>query len=1088
MDFLEEELEEILNIFREESEEHLQKINQCLLKLEANPKDSMVISELFREAHSLKGAARMIGLNDIQAVAHKIEDIFGLAKENTLKITPEIVDILCKSVDCIASIVEESIQTRGACHSVNVDKVLEQLEIIKESVNQATSKSEIKQNNLIKEEKIQEPVDDNLEKESIAKINSFYENASSLIPLIKEKIGDLKKFSMDVNTISEFYKLITDLDCQAQSINIYEIKEPVQDIKVKLDGVVKGSGILLGAEVDEIEESFNNFLGNLERTRPNFISGSNIPIIQLEDKDNNFSLPEKNEDIQEHQEFSENKKQENVEKIQDINPQVPENDNKLESDLSYISQNLNLLSAKSENANNTINIIIEKLNNIISSSIDQTVRKILEKILELITFSKESGTRPSVEITDVVKQSFDTAQLMILTSSNNIAEDPDLIIQRLAILLQMIKISDQETNLESNDALIVDYSPINQKNELLTQNDHETYTKNLSTDNDKTATENTTIKTLRVDTRKLDQLVGQVGELIIAKIKAKEHLTEVEKLARTVEDWYREWQKAKQFLKNLDRKPFKPSDLPSGTSIYSQNKNIFSFFEDNSVRLADLMSQISTLYKTIQEDDTRLDLIVNELEEKIKSVRVLPLATIFHMFPRMVRDISREKGKDIDLIISGSETSVDKKIIEEIKSPLIHIIRNAIDHGIEDPETRIKSGKNPKGRIFLSACHLENSVLIEVIDDGKGINLEAIKKKAIQKGLLTQTELQAMNEEQIMNIIFWPGFSTGEVVTDISGRGVGLDIVYTKINQLGGKVNIKSTLGEGCRVSIQLPVTMATIKAFLVSVNDQTFAITTSAIKTALLIKSKDIHYKEGRETIIVDNKTIPICRLSRVLEMPDQKLNEEKIVVIVIQAEDVQVGFIIDKLLGDQEILHKNLTPPLLRIRNVAGVTTLGSGELCLILNVNDLVKSAYINFGMSKKELIINRENNTSIINKKNILVVDDSVTTRILERNILRTAGYHVTVAINGLDALTKILSEKFDLIISDVEMPEINGFELTERLKKDEKFKHIPIILVTSLASELDKKRGLNLGANSYITKGGFDQEELLATVSKLLNTP
>ncbi|EKE03742.1 MAG: hypothetical protein ACD_20C00157G0019 [uncultured bacterium] len=1083
MDFLEEEIEEILNIFREESEEHIQKINQSLLKLEVNPKDSMVISELFREAHSLKGAARMIGLNDIQALAHKIEDIFGLAKENTLTITAEIVDVLCKSIDCIASIVEESIQTRGARHSVNVDEMIQQLESIKDSVGQNISQPANKQKTGAKKKQIQETEIDESEKKSTEEIKSFYKDCIDLIPQIKEKIIEIRKSSMDTDTISGFYGLVTALDFLAQNISSNEIKEPVQDIKVKLDGVVKGSGILLDAEIDEIEESFNNFLGNLEKAHPESDFENNIPNVQLEKTQEIV----KESYIQESQEIPQSQETTISQDIQTTNGQI--SNDKLESDLTYISQNLHLLSENSENAENTINIIIEKLSNTVSSNTDQTINKILEKILEIFAFSKESGVKPSIEITDVIKQSFDTAQLMLLTSSSNYAEDPDLIIQRLAILLQMLKISDQDTTQnqeEANDAIVVPYSPAGQKNELLPQNEIEKSPNTSPLDNDKSTTNNTTIKTLRVDTKKLDQLVGQVGELIIAKIKTKEHLTEVEKMSRSVEDWYREWQKAKQITKNLDRKPIKPSDLPSGTSIYSQNKNVFSFFEENSVRLTDLMNQINFLYKTIQEDDTRLDLIVNELEEKIKSVRVLPLATIFHMFPRMVRDIAREKGKDIDLIISGSETSVDKKIIEEIKSPLIHIIRNAIDHGIEDPETRTKNGKNPKGKIQLSAYHLENSVLIEAIDDGKGIDLEVIKRKALQKGLLTQAELQAMNDEQIMNIIFWPGFSTGEIVTDISGRGVGLDIVYTKINQLGGKVSIKSILGEGCRVSVQLPVTMATIKAFLVSANNQTFAITTSAIKTALLIKSKDIHYKEGRETIIVDNKTIPICRLSSILEMPDQKLNEEKIVVIVIQAEDVQVGFIIDKLLGDQEILHKNLTPPLLRIRNVAGVTTLGSGELCLILNVNDLIKSAYMNFGMSRKELIINRESSTSIVNRKNILVVDDSVTTRILERNILRAAGYHVTVAINGLDALTKILSEKFDLIISDVEMPEINGFELTERLKKDEKFKHIPLILVTSLASESDKKRGLSLGANSYITKGGFDQEELLATVDKLLS--
>ena len=497
------------------------------------------------------------------------------------------------------------------------------------------------------------------------------------------------------------------------------------------------------------------------------------------------------------------------------------------------------------------------------------------------------------------------------------------------------------------------------------------------------------------------------------------------------------------------------------------------------------MAKMNSLYKVIQEDDARLNLIVGGLEEKIKSVRVLPLATIFHLFPRMVRDIAREKNKDIDFVITGSETSVDKKIIEEIKAPLMHIIRNSIDHGIETPDERIKNGKHPTGRILLGAYHLENSVLIEISDDGKGIDTDAIRRKVLQKGLLTPEELEAISEEQIMNIIFWPGFSTGETVTDISGRGIGLDIVYTKISQLNGKVKVKSSLGKGCQVSIQLPVTMATIKAFLVKVNNQTFAIPTSAIKTTHLISRDKILYKEGKKIIIVDNRTVPICSIAETLEMCDNSNNSDKLVVIVVQAEDTQIGFIVDKLVGDQEILHKNLSEPLVRVRNIAGITTLGSGDLCLILNVSDLVKSAYVNFGRPCRRpalpVKMNEENC-----KKKVLVVDDSTTTRILQRNILKAAGYDVEVAVNGFEALNKIACENYDIVISDVEMPEINGIELTERLRQNEKLKNIPLILVTSLASEQDKLKGINAGANAYIVKSEFNQEELLSTIQRLIN--
>lgn len=1084
MDFLEEELQEILKIFRDESEEYLQKLNQNLLKLEANPDDNDVISNLFREAHSLKGAARMIGLNDIQLVAHKIEDVFGLARDRTLKITPEIIDTLCNAVDCINSVVDECIETRGQSHCDNVDVVVKQIEEIKKLADTDEGNAS---NNTAKITPI-------CEINKVQDENIPFDKIYELIPKIKSSIAELKNNSTNTSLICELYQLITAVFNSIQSSNDWDMKELINEVHSKLDGVVRGSGILLEIEIEEIEGFLNEFFDCIDKK--NNTPEESLIKQSIEEINNQIDNKEKIETNSKEEKSSEtNFKIDNIDTNKSDNNQsiniekvkLTQNitDKEFSDNLAYIS--LNITSLSETFVELTIDSIIKKLKLSILCIIDDDIKKIFETILEFIEFLKNEHTKPSSEIAEVLKQSFDTACLM-LSSTTEVINDPNLIVQRINILYQMLKMADNELmvqkediNDDTNNQQGNNLATIDQKNEVFPTN----VVTNTSNHLEESKQNQTTIKTIRVDTQKLDYLVNQVGELIISKIKSKEHLAEIEKISNYIEDWYREWGKAKKLIKYIDKKPVKTSELPSGASVYSQNKNIFTFFEESTLKLTSFMNKMNSLYKTIQEDETRLNLIVNELEEGIKSIRVLPLATIFHMFPRMVRDISREKGKEIEFVILGSETSVDKKILEEIKSPLIHIIRNSIDHGIEEPEERIKNGKSPIGKIVLSASHLENSVLIEITDDGKGINLEAIKNKVLQKGLLTPAELQAMNDEQIMNIIFWPGFSTGEVITDISGRGIGLDIVYTKITQLSGKVNIKSIAGQGCTVSIQLPVTMATVKSFLVKVNQQTFAIPTSAIKKTLLINHSEIIYKEGKETIIVDNKIVPICRLSHILEMNHSPINEEKMVIIVVEAEDVQVGFIVERLIGDQEILHKNLTAPLLRVKNVAGVTTLGSGELCLVLNVNDIVKSAYYIFGMSKKELIINRENSTSVV-QKNILVVDDSVTTRILERNILRAAGYKVTVAINGLDALTKLYSQEFDLVVTDVEMPEINGFELTERIRSDDRFQDVPIILLTSLASDSDKKRGISLGADTYITKGYFDQEELLSTIRKLLS--
>jgi len=1067
MDFLEHELEEILKIFREESEEQINKLNNNLLKLESNPKDHSVISELFREAHSLKGSARMIGLDDIQSIAHKLEDVLGLAKEGHLLVTSEIIDILCRTVDAIGSIIIESIETRGKAETHEIQPVIKQLEKI---ISDEKSPGEAYQEDPSEEDTQVVLVKNDLD-------------IKKQITQIRVNIEKLKIFSTSTDALEEFLYYINGLYKQVESFKSQRLKCLIGDIKNKVESAIKGSGVLLDNEVAEIEEMFEDFAVLYERLV--------------------FSEPHSVEPFREEPEITEEPPEEEKVFIIDEIPQPAENkipgeephktvtkpeNSYYREDTDFIKDNINIFSRHTEENIQKFDAVISKIKNHTNRTSHEPAREIIEKILEILLFSKDKDAPLNPDMVKVIEESFNAA-VQIADGDKEVKENPGLILQRITVIHQMLKISVQKEFISEaenekgktpeNTAL----APVRKSADI--------FPKNKKPEEDKSDQidlrfgETNTIKTLRVDTQKLDHLVNQVGELIIAKIKAKEHLSDTEKIIRSIEEWHREWGKTKQYFRHVEKyhKNSEKGNSPLATASLSKSMN--AFIEENSTKISTLMSKMNSLYKVIQEDDARLNLIVNGLEEKIKSVRVLPLATIFHLFPRMVRDIAREKNKDIDFVITGSETSVDKKIIEEIKSPLMHIIRNAIDHGIEKASDRVKNGKQPNGRILIEACHLENSVLIEISDDGRGIDIEAIKRKVLQKGLLTPEELETMSQEQIMNIIFWPGFSTGETVTDISGRGIGLDIVYTKISQLNGKVKVKSTLSKGCQVTIQLPVTMATIKSFLVKVDEQIFAIPTSSIKTTHLIDRNKIVYKEGRRTIIVDNRTVPICSLARVLEMPEGGDETEKLVVIVVQSEDTQVGFVVDRLVGDQEILHKNLSAPLVRVRNIAGITTLGSGDLCLILNVNDLVKSAFVKFTHPRQKVAIPVKDLRNV-RVKNVLIVDDSNTTRILQRNIIKSAGYNVDVAVNGFEALTKLVCEDFDIVVSDVEMPELNGFDLTERIRYNETLKNIPIILVTSLASEEDRIKGMEAGANAYITKSEFDQEELLNTIYKLVN--
>lgn len=1117
MDFLEHEIEEILNIFREESEEQLQKLNKNLLTLESNPKDYAAITELFREAHSLKGSARMIGLNDIQSIAHKLEDIFGMAKDGELEVTSEVVDSMCRAVDCINSIVNESIKTRGKAEFPEIREVLNILDKVLKN-EKTTIISEEKNNQ--SEENTEHCFADKRENTNefcILKLNK--KEIDNLITHIKVNIEKIKVFSTSSDALGEFLFFIDKLSEYFNQEENSRLKGLLDDIRLKIDISLKGSGILVPDEVQEIEEIFEIFLKFYERAT--FVNRENrINIIKPQEAQINQELqnPEQQQISNNENNFESNNKQESFSGINSEekhnedwqNPALEKKekdteDNALKekkqinyNDISYIRNNINVFSNHTEENAAKFEEIILKLNSLTAAINEDHIRQILERISDLLSFSREKEAPVNQDMIKVLEESFDDAVTM-LSSEDEPKEDPSLIVHRITVLHQMLKFAIPEevskTKPSEEDDKNQYFSDISQgaeKQYSPVKSSTNIYSKKKAGGEDQKKqtelkfSESNTIKTLRVDTQKLDHLVNQAGELIIAKIKAKEHLSDIEKMIRYIEEWHRDWTKTKQYFRYANKYIQKSGENPLTNMQYMPNKNINSFIEENSIKITNLMNKMNSFYKVVQEDDARLNLIVSGLEEKIKSVRVLPLATIFHLFPRMVRDIARDRNKEVEFFITGSETSVDKKIIEEIKSPLMHIIRNSIDHGIETPKERISRGKPYAGKLLLAAYHLENSVLIEITDDGKGIDVEGIKKKVLQKELLTKEELEAMSEEQIMNIIFWPGFSTGETVTDISGRGIGLDIVHTKISQLNGNIKVKSNLGKGSRVSLQIPVTMATINSFLVETNNQTFAIPANSIKTTLLVDESQVFYKEGERAILVEERSVPLCQLSDVLEMPGSGKKTDKLVVIIVQAEDAQVGFIVDKLIGDHEILHKNLSAPLLRVRNIAGITTLGSGDLCLILNVNDLVKSAYIRFGSSGLKKTSLAVKTTPESEKKSALVIDDSATARILQRNILKSSGYNVDVAVNGFDALTKIASNKYDFIVTDAEMPEMDGFELTERLRQEKRYQTIPIIIVTSLTSEEDRVKGMNSGANAYITKGKFDQEELLKTIRTLID--
>jgi two-component system chemotaxis sensor kinase CheA len=433
------------------------------------------------------------------------------------------------------------------------------------------------------------------------------------------------------------------------------------------------------------------------------------------------------------------------------------------------------------------------------------------------------------------------------------------------------------------------------------------------------------------------------------------------------------------------------------------------------------------------------------------------------------------------LLTAGGEIETDRRILEEMKDPLIHLLRNCVDHGIERPQQREERGKPARATIKL-AISQKNTDYVEIVvsDDGVGIDVQKVRAVAVKLGLAAPEDAAKMDERQVASLIFKSGVSTSPMITEVSGRGLGLAIVREKVEKVGGSVSIESTPGRGTTFRLSLPLTIARFRGVLVRVGERLFVLPTRYVQRVLRVGRDEIKSAENRETIEIDGRAASAVRLTDVLEIarrnpaPDPK---RKIPVLVLAWAGEQIGFIVDEILDEQEVVVKGLGRQLRRVRNLAGATVLGSGKVLPVLNVADLMQSA-VNMAPSAA-----RHETTE--SPKSILVAEDSITARTLLKNILEFAGYKVKTAVDGVEALCALANEGFDLVVSDVEMPRMSGFDLTAKIRADKRLSELPVVLVTALESREHRERGLDVGANAYIVKSSFDQGNLLEVVRRLI---
>ena len=568
------------------------------------------------------------------------------------------------------------------------------------------------------------------------------------------------------------------------------------------------------------------------------------------------------------------------------------------------------------------------------------------------------------------------------------------------------------------------------------------------------------LDSVRVQTRDLDALMAQAEDLAVTRIQIAQTSIQTEQLITLWEEWKTQKQK--------------PQALELAAASYEER----------------LESLITSLRTTVQANSSKLEIVAEDLRDRVRKLQLLPIASLFQPLPRLVRDLTRQQAKTVDLILEGEETKADKRLLEGIKDSLMHLVRNAIDHGIESLEERAMMGKSPTATLRVKAYQTALSLVIEITDDGQGLDIAKIKRTAVRRGLYRAEDLETMSISQIQRLVLAPGFSTRSFITEISGRGVGLDVLRTQVERLKGSIQIESTPGEGCTFRLQLSTALSTANVVLVDIRGMTFALPIEFLQMTVLVSADQITTVDGQDTIDLNGESIPVADLADILELENspiyswaaqsQSRKNDRRPCVLLKIGDDQAGFFVDRLIAQQEVVSKPLNPLLKRVRNVTAATTLGTGDICMILNPPDLLKS------LQRQSLSATLAPMKQTRQRKPIiLLVEDSPPVRIQEKRLFEGAGYDVVTATNGLEGYNKLKANEFDAVVSDVEMPYLDGFSLVAKIREHSVYEDLPIILVTTLDSDEDRKRGADAGANAYIVKGKFNQEVLLGTLERLI---
>ncbi len=575
---------------------------------------------------------------------------------------------------------------------------------------------------------------------------------------------------------------------------------------------------------------------------------------------------------------------------------------------------------------------------------------------------------------------------------------------------------------------------------------------------------------VRVSTLRLNRLLGLSGEALVGTRWLGPYTDALQQIKR----------RQVELVKLLDRL-WEHRDARHGDPYETR------LLQDARHKATECRQLLIERLRDLDEYERRSNSLSSRLNREVLATRMRPFSAGVTGLQRLTRDLARKLGKDVHLELRGLPTEVDRDVLARLEAPLGHLLRNAIDHALESPEERAQAGKDAQATIVVEAAHNAGMLTVSIIDDGRGIDPEAVRARVVARGLVNAELASSLGESELLDFLFLPGFSMRDRVTDVSGRGVGLDVVHTTVRELRGAVRVSSTPGQGTRFVLQLPLTLGLVRALLVEVAGEPYALPLARIDSAQRLKRDRIATVEGHQYCTVGDQRIGLIAARQVLELEDTNASSDELYVVVLGERDSRYGLIVDRLLGERNLAVQSLNPLFGKIRDISAGAVLEDGSPALIFEVDDLLHSIATLVQRGQVEHIGARAACGQDVVKR-VLVVDDSITIREVERNLLENRGYMVEVAVDGMAGWNAVRAGQFDLVISDIDMPRMSGLELTASIKNDARLKNTPVMIISYKDRPEDRNRGMEAGADYYLTKGSFHDDALLDAVADLIGAP